>query len=172
MNQDPLYQGITQTLGTHGVTVQGGFMSSPVPFFPVLGLLVLAIVIIGLLIDRSKLTKEIKVCKGKVMGAFEEVKTEAKMVVNDVETEAEKIFRPGELTIKSLQAEYASLQTKITLAEKELLAELAGIEAQAQAAQTEAVQLSQLKATLSATQVAPAPAPASEAPGAAPAPSP
>ena len=158
MNQDPLYQGITQTLGTHGVTVQGGgFMSSPSLFFLVLGLLVLAIIIIGLLIDRRILTK--KVLKTTVVDTATAVETEAKAVIKDMKVEVEKVFRPGELTIKSLQDDYDNLQAKIALAEKALLAELAGIQAQAQAAQDEAAQLSQLKAVLSATRVAPAPAP-------------
>ena len=149
MNQDPLYQGITETLGKHGVTIQGGDMDTLV-FFLGLGLLVFALVIIGLLIERKILTK--KVLKAAVVDIAAAVETDAKAAIKEVE----KIFSPDELTVPALQADFATLQAKIAQAEKALATELAGINAQVSATLAEAQQLSQLKAAVGAIVVAPA----------------
>lgn len=103
---------------------------------------ILMAAVIGLLIDRKILTKKV------LQAAVTETAT---AVVQEVE----KIFLPDELTLPALQADFATLQAKIAQAEQALATELAGIQAQALAAQTEAAQLSQLKATVGATVVAP-----------------
>ena len=50
MNQDPLYQGITETIGKHGVIVQGGNME--IVFWLGIAIFVLLAAVVGLLIDR------------------------------------------------------------------------------------------------------------------------